>query len=285
MNAKSRYYLAAIVAIFFWGSSFVGTKLAYASFGPFTVCFLRFALSLVILKIVRIIRHDNRKLEKQDIPILLTTGLLGISVYYTCENYALTLTSASAASLISGSYPAITALVGVLFYHMKVKKKQVIGILLAMLGIIILTNGGDFSGSNVTLGNAILIFDGFLWAFYNFLIPRIHSDYSVLSITYYQTLLALPFLIPGVLIENPAAISITPSAIGAILYLAIGCSVLAYLLYNFSLRGISPSAAAAIMNLMPVFGLILSALILKESISLTSIGGGVIVIIGVLLSA
>ena len=79
--------------------------------------------------------------------------------------------------------------------------------------------------------------------------------------------------------------TITPSAIWALLYLAVGCSVLAYLLYNFSLRGISPSAAAAIMNLMPVFGLLLSAIILNESITPASAAGGVIVILGVLLSA
>lgn len=285
MNTKSRYYLSAVAAIFFWGSSFVGTKLAYASFGPLTVCFLRFALSLVILKMIRIVRHDNRKLEKQDVPIMLATGLLGISVYYACENYALTLTSASAASLISGAYPAITALIGVLFYHVHVTKRQAAGILMAMIGIVILTSGGSFSGSNVRLGNAILIFDGFLWAFYNFLVPHIRPCYSVLSITYYQTLLALPFLIPGLFLENHAGMIITPSAILALLYLAIGCSVLAYLLYNFSLRGISPAAAAAIMNLMPVFGLLLSAIILKESITPASAAGGIIVILGVLLSA
>lgn len=285
MNTKSRYYLSAVAAIFFWGSSFVATKLAYASFGPLTVCFLRFALSLLILKLVRIIRKDNKKLEKQDVPVLLATGLLGISVYYACENYALTLTSASAASLISGAYPAITALIGALFYHVHVTKKQAAGIALAMAGIVILTSGGSFSGSNVRLGNAILIFDGFLWAFYNFLIPHIRPAYSVLSITYYQTLLALPFLIPGLLLEGHASMTITPSAIWALLYLAVGCSVLAYLLYNFSLRGISPSAAAAIMNLMPVFGLLLSAIILQESITPASAAGGVIVILGVLLSA
>lgn len=285
MNTKSRYYLSAVAAIFFWGSSFVATKLAYASFGPLTVCFLRFALSLLILKLVRIIRKDNKKLEKQDVPVLLATGLLGISVYYACENYALTLTSASAASLISGAYPAIAALIGALVYHVHVTKKQAAGIALAMAGIVILTSGGSFSGSNVRLGNAILIFDGFLWAFYNFLIPHIRPAYSVLSITYYQTLLALPFLIPGLFLEGHASMTITPSAIWALLYLAVGCSVLAYLLYNFSLRGISPSAAAAIMNLMPVFGLLLSAIILNESITPASAAGGVIVILGVLLSA
>ncbi len=285
MNTKSRYYLSAVAAIFFWGSSFVATKLAYASFGPLTVCFLRFALSLLILKLVRIIRKDNKKLEKQDVPVLLATGLLGISVYYACENYALTLTSASAASLISGAYPAITALIGALVYHVHVTKKQAAGIALAMAGIVILTSGGSFSGSNVRVGNAILIFDGFLWAFYNFLILHIRPAYSVLSITYYQTLLALPFLIPGLFLEGHASMTITPSAIWALLYLAVGCSVLAYLLYNFSLRGISPSAAAAIMNLMPVFGLLLSAIILNESITPASAAGGVIVILGVLLSA
>jgi drug/metabolite transporter (DMT)-like permease len=281
---RYRCSIAAVTAIIFWSLSFVGTKLSYVSFGPLTVCFLRFAASYVILFFVRVIRHDHQKLQKKDIGILLASALVGISVYYSLENFALSLTSASNASLISGSYPVITALIGVFFYHMKLERKQWLGIFLAMIGVFVLTGGGSNEGSHVMLGNLIFIANGFLWGFYNFLIPHIDHHYSTLTITYYQTLLALPFLVPGMLYELPVQ-SVQPSAVAAVLFLAVCCSAAAYLLYNYGLKGIAPSTAASLMNLMPIFGLIFSALILGETITLQAVIGGVIIIIGVLMSA
>ena len=281
---RNRSTLAALTAIILWSLSFVGTKLSYASFGPLTVCFLRFALAGVILYAVRLVRHDHQKLQKKDVGILLISALIGISVYYSLENYALSLTSASNASLISGAYPVITALIGVLFYHMKLAKKQWLGIIMAMSGVAVLTGGGSMEGKNVMLGNLIFIVNGFLWGFYNFLIPHIDHSYSALTITYYQTLLALPFLVPGMIYEMPVK-SITAGTVVSVLFLAVCCSVLAYLLYNYGLRGISPSTAASLMNLMPVFGLLFSAVLLGEHISLQALIGGAIVICGVLLSA
>jgi drug/metabolite transporter (DMT)-like permease len=98
MKNDKKHLTAALSAIIFWSISFVGTKLAYASFGPLTVCFLRFAIAGVILFFVRIIMHDTKKLAKKDIGILLVSALIGISVYYSLENIALSLTSAANAS-------------------------------------------------------------------------------------------------------------------------------------------------------------------------------------------
>lgn len=284
MKNDKKHLTAALSAIIFWSISFVGTKLAYASFGPLTVCFLRFAIAGAILFFVRIIMHDTKRLAKKDIGILLVSALIGISVYYSLENIALSLTSAANASLISGSYPVITACIGVMFYHMKLDRKQWIGIFMAMAGVAVLTGGGSMEGKHVLLGNLIFIANGFLWGFYNFLIPHIDHSYSALTITYYQTLLALPFLVPGVVYEMPVH-DVTAGAVFSILFLAVCCSVAAYLLYNYGLRGISPAAAASLMNLMPVFGLLFSALILKEQITLQAVIGGIIIILGVLLSA
>lgn len=282
---KYTYYIAATAAIIFWSMSFIGTKLAYVSFGPLTVCFLRFLIAWVILFCIRQGQKEKQKLEKKDFGIFLASALVGISVYYALENIALSLTSASNASLISGAYPVITLLVGMIFFHLKLDKWKVTGIIMAVIGVFILTGGGSMEGKNVHLGNAIVVANGFLWAFYNFLIPHIDRHYSTLTITYYQTLLGIPFLIPGMLYEKPDFIHAGGSAWAAVLFLAVICSVAAYLLYNFGLRGISTAAAASIMNLMPVFGLVFSALILHEAITMRHIIGGAIVILGVIFSA
>lgn len=282
---KLGYYLAALAAIIFWSVSFIGTKLAYESFPPLTVCILRFAAAAVILYAVRIFRHDTMRLRKKDIPVLILSALIGISVYYSVENIALTMTSASDASLISGAYPALTALVGILFFRTRISPGKAAGIALAVLGVFILTDSSNSAGSSAFIGDVLMIFNGFLWAFYNYLIPRINPEYSVLTLTYYQTLFGVLFLVPGAVMEAGSWGTITFGAVISVLFLAVFCSVGAYLLYNYGLRGISATAAASIMNLMPVSGLVFSALILGEPIMLHHLIGGAIVIAGVLFSA
>ncbi|AQS04986.1 drug/metabolite transporter (DMT)-like permease [Clostridium beijerinckii] len=71
----------------------------------------------------------------------------------------------------------------------------------------------------------------------------------------------------------------------ALIYLSVGCSIVAFLLYNLGLRKLSASISVSLMNLVPVLGLIFSILILHERVSTVQILGGVIVIIGVILSS
>lgn len=282
---KTVYDAAAVLAVIFWSASFIGTKIAYQSFPPLTVCLLRFAIAAVLLFLVRAVRHEKERPDRRDLPLIVLSALLGISVYYSVENVALTMTGAAAASLISGAYPAITALVGILFYHLKLSVGKAAGIAMAMLGVFVLTGSGNKGGGMAWAGNALMIFNGFLWAFYNFLIPRISRSCSVLTLTFYQTVIGVVFLIPGAAAEYGSWGPMTLQAAGALLFLAVFCSVGAYLLYNFGLRGISETAAASIMNLMPVFGLLFSALILHEAVGIHHIIGGAVVIAGVLLSA
>jgi drug/metabolite transporter (DMT)-like permease len=68
------------------------------------------------------------------------------------------------------------------------------------------------------------------------------------------------------------------------LYLGVFCSVIAFLLYNFGLRKLSSSSAMTLMNLVPIFGVLFSVLLLNEVLSINQLIGGVIIILGVVLS-
>lgn len=285
MNKKAVSYIFAFAAVIFWGTSFIATKIAYEAIPPLTLCLIRFAISAIVLGVIKWLRHDQTKLQKKDVNYFLVLALIGISVYYSCENIAVSMTNASTASLISGSYPAITVLVGTVFYRLRMSRKKWLGVILAVAGVVILTDfTSDESGNYALIGDIIMIFDGFLWAFYNFLIPRADRSYSTFDLTYYQTLFGVLFLIPGAVYEHPALQVWSSKTWIAVGYLSLGCSVAAYLLYNAALRNIAPDAAAVIMNLMPVAGVVCSALILGEAITLKQIAGGAIIITGVILS-
>ena len=275
-----KYYFATILAICLWGSSFIGTKFAYATFTPIFTCFLRFLIAFIVLFIMRLFtRKEN--VTKQDHLWIALTALLGISLYYVLENIALSFTSSSYASLITGSYPAMSIAIGFLFFHEKLTKKMVAGIGIALLGVAILSN---VQGSSNLLGNCILIFDGVLWGLYNYIIPKVNTKYNVITITYYQTLYGILFLLPILFFDQHIIGSITMGSVTAIIFLAVGCSALAYVLYTYGLRKVSCATAASLMNVMPILGVVLSYLLLNETITLLQGFGGILIILGVMIS-
>jgi len=280
------YYICTVSAIIFWSASFIGTKIAGSVFSPLMLCLLRFLCATAVLLVLRITGKDLfQPVEKKDRMIIFLSALIGVTVYYACENFAVSVSTAGMASLISGSYPAITVLVGLLFYHVKTPLKQIIGILIAMAGVLLLSWNDLSAGTGTPLGIAILIFDGFLWGFYNFIVQAIPEKYSALTVTWHQMWIGTLLFLPLLPFEEVHVLSaVTFPSILAVLFLGLLCSVGAYMLYNYGLRGISAAAAASLMNLLPVSGLILSALILHEKITLLHFIACIVIMAGVLLS-
>lgn len=278
-----KYYLSAILGMLMWSSSFIATKIAYQSVSPILLCVIRFAIASVIMMIMRLMQKKRTRIPLRDQRNIILSAAAGISVYYVLENIALQYTTASAASLIEAAYPIITVLIGVWIYHEKTSKRMLAGIFISIIGVLILSGFSASEGSGLK-GDILLLMDGALWGFYNFLVQRIPKEYDNFSVSYYQMLWGTVMFLPMLFLEKPVFTNITSETIIAILYLSTGCSVAAFLLYNYGLSGISASSASAIMNLMPLFGVLLSFLILHETISLTQILGGILIMLGVYIS-
>lgn len=281
--AGMKYYLSVITAIFLWSASFIGTKIAYQSFSPLVLCLVRFIGASLFMTLIRFVRRDHTRLPEICWKPVIASAVFGITIYYALENISLTYTSASNASLIQASYPAITALVGILFYHARLGKDGLLGIVISVIGVVILTGAGFQSGG--FFGNFLLVADGFLWGFYNYIVERIPRDNDTFTVTYWQTLIGTIFFIPLIFLEERKAVNITFEAIAAVGFLSVFCVVLALLLYNYGLKGVSANTASALMNLMPLFGVILSALILHENIQASQMIGGALAILGVLIGS
>lgn len=272
--------IAVIAAVCLWGSSFIGSKIALQAFSPLLLCLVRFSISVLILIICRLMKKDFVRPSLHDLKYICLSAFTGISVYHALECIAVNMTSASDASLISAAFPLIMIAVGAVLFRLTVTKREIFGIMIASAGVVIVTvSGSDGSGS--AAGNILMVICGFLWAFYSYLTQKISRDCPEFTITYFQMLSGAVFFIPLLFLEKPAAVGITPQVTTAVLFLAICCSLLALVLYNYGLRGVKASTAASLMNLMPAAGVVLSALILHETITAKQIIGGLIIFAGV----
>ena len=283
MNRSWKHYFALMISVCLWGSSFIADKIALQSFSPLFLCLIRFMISTAVLLVFRLGRKDFRYPVPEDMKKIAAAAFLGISVYYAIENIAVNMTSAADASVISAAYPLLTILTGIVFYHFRPARNQIIGILMACIGVLVLTVSSSRENSSL-IGNLMLVFNGFLWALYNYLTGRISRHCDNFSVTYLQILIGTVCFIPMLFLESFTIGTITLTSVLAVLYLAVCCSLAALLLYNYGLRNTDPATTAALMNLMPVAGVVLSALILKETITIRHILGGVIIIVGVFVS-
>lgn len=283
MNRSWKHYLALMISVCLWGSSFIADKIALQSFSPLFLCLIRFMISSAVLLAFRLGRKDFRYPDPEDMKKIAAAAFLGISVYYAIENTAVNMTSAADASVISAAYPLLTILTGIVFYHFRPARHQIVGILMACIGVLILTVSSSRENSSL-IGNLMMVFNGFLWALYNYLTGRISRNCDNFSVTYLQILIGTVCFIPMLFLETFTIGTITLTSVLAVLYLAICCSLAALLLYNYGLRNTDPATTAALMNLMPVAGVVLSALILKETITIRHILGGVIILVGVFVS-
>ena len=284
MKSEFRSIVSVTAAILFWSSSFIATKIAGTVFSPLFLCLVRFALASALFLLLRLCGFHPVRPQKRDAYYIALTAVSGITVYYALENIGVQMTTAGNASLISAAYPAITAFVGILFYRERANRTILSGIAIALVGIVVLNDWSTLSLSKGGGGNFLLLADGFLWAYYNYTMQKISDRMDPLSISYWQTLLGTVLFVPLVWLEKPVWNPVPIEAWLAVGYLSVCCTVAALFLYNVGIRRIPASLAASLMNLTPVFGVLLSAWILHEAVTLRQIIGGAIILFGVWIS-
>jgi len=281
---SSLYLLAAIIAILLWSTSFVGTKIAYSSFPPLTLGAARFVIASMILGAIMVARKEFARPAPKDIGLMGLSGILGTTLYFALENIGLELTTASSAALIVASYPAITALLEFIFFRVKISMVKALGIVMAVFGVYLISGSSPGESSGQLTGNIILILAGFVFAGYSFITRKVVKHYSMVTVSFYQTIAGTLAFIPLAFIERSRWQVPSMESLWVLLYLGVFCSVAAFMLYNYGLRTLSSSTAVALMNLVPIFGVLFSIVFLHEVLRISDLFGGIIIILGVILS-
>jgi len=279
-------YLSILGALVIWSSSFVAIKIAYETYPPITLGAVRFVVATLILGALTLLPKNRVKLEKKDIGTVALSGLMGITLYAVLQNIAMQWTSASSATLIIASYPAITLLLESLIYKVKMNLFKIFGILIAIAGVVILSYvKADTRQQGELLGVVMLLVAGIAWAFYNFLTKKVVNRYPSISLLFYQTLFGAIFMAPLALFERGDWAPPTVMSFSMMLFLGLFCSVVAFLLYNNGLKKLPASSVTSMLNLVPIFGVFFSWLLLGEQVTLRKVIGGDVIIAGVMISA
>ncbi|NMB55665.1 MAG: EamA family transporter [Leptolinea sp.] len=275
--------LALIGCVSIWGSTFVITKSLMNSIGPFMIIGLRLMISLVVITPIALRRGFVWKMILQKDYLLF--GLTGVALYFGLANTGLDLTTAANAALIQAANPAAVALLSVLVLKEQITPKKGIGIGLSIIGVLLVA-GIPASNQGATLaGNLLMVGSVIAWAVYTVQSRKIPSSVDALASTTASFYTGLIWLVPFIAWEftHIGLPVISPSSWLALVYLGLVASGLAYFLWNYALNSVEASVAAPFINLIPIIGLTLSLLV-GESVTFIQIFGGLVAILGVLIT-
>jgi len=273
-----------LVATFLWGSSFVALKAAIDVYPPSFVIFFRMLLTLILcLFLWRWIKRFDY--QKGDWKWLLVMSLAEPCLYFLFEGYALQYTSASQAGIIVSCLPLLVAFLAFFMIQEKLSKHIIIGFSLCITGSILLSivSPETEQAPNALLGNTLEFIAMLCAAVYVVSTKHLLQRYSALSLIALQGLAGTVFFAPFLFfIEWPPQHDI--NALLNIVYLGTAVTLGAYATYNYALARSSVLTAAAYSNLVPIFALLLSALLLNEVLTTWQWVSIFIVFMGILVS-
>ena len=283
---KKKIYLLMICSALFWAGAFIAGKYTVPYIPTFTLTFLRFFYATIILFFVMKKMSVDFTLEKSKVPIYLFTGIVGMFGYHVLFFTALKYTTAINSSIIAATNPMVTTLLAVLFLKSRLRRKQMLGILLSFVGVMLTITGADLSvlrHFSFNSGDLIMLAAVTAWAIYGIFSKSKGKDIPPIVLTYYSFLVCTLLLLPFVLYERPWEwIGTVPAAAHlAVIYMSIFPSVIGYLVQQMAIREIGPSKASIFVNLVPVFSILLAVLVLGENLEPVKLLTAVLIIAGV----
>lgn len=275
------------MAVIGWGISFISTKVLMDNgLSPIEVYIYRFAIAYLALLIFCHQRIRSNSL-RHELTFMLV-GLFGGSIYFISENVALQYTLVTNVSLITSLSPLLTVLfIGFLYKAERPGRATIMGSVVAFIGVGLVIFNSSFELSINPLGDLLALLAAVCWAVYSLIIKQLTPIYSALFITrktfFYGVLTALPFLLIEPQITSPA-ILLHPKLILNLLFLALFCSLFAYLMWAVINARIGAVKASNYMYFQPVVTMIFSFLILGEKITLIGVTGCAMILLGVWLA-
>lgn len=277
--------LAGAITIIMWGMSFISSKVLLDNgMGAVEIYIYRFVLAYFLILIV-----SHKKMlcnSMRDEMLFALCGLTGGSIYFIAENTALEYTLVQNVSLLTSLSPLITAmLVGMVYSNEKPGRGMIVGSAIAFCGVVCVILNSSSSLEVHPIGDFLSIAAAFSWAVYSLVLRRLSANYDTWFITrktfFYGVITAVPLLfLSSHPLNNPITLLSNFEVLGNILFLGIGASMIAYLLWSVTVKFLGAVKANNFMYFQMVVTMIASYFILGEAITTMGVIGCLLIIGG-----
>lgn len=260
MKKSLKADLMLVLVTFFWGTTYVFTKMAVESLPPLNLVSWRFGIAFAVMLPIFWKRIKNAGRQTVLYSALLAFPLL---LCFVAMTYGVKYTSASNASFLAGISIIFIALGAFLFHGKKPDKKTIFCILLTLAGIALLTLGPDFR-IHMGIGDLLSLSVSLFYGIYVLLLDRYARRVDPVSLGVMQLGFVAGF---SVILSGLFERSVCPTGLRSwviLLILGIFCTAIAYVMQTVAQKYTTPTHTGIILSLEIVFSGIFAYLLLGE---------------------
>lgn len=283
---KTKDLLAFLALSLAWGSSFFWIKIAIQEIGPFHLVAYRVLFGILGLAVVLLLNRPKAWPDRRTWQTLLILGITNTALPFVLISWAEQHIDSAVAAILNSSMPLFTLVIAhFTIADDKMNLQKVVGMLVGFLGVVVLTArdlGGDVRLN--LLAQSAMIAAVLCYAGSTIFARRNTQDISPVVRALIPLLSADAVMWAGaLLIESPLVLPALPITWGALVWLGLIGSCIAYLLYYYLLHSVGPTRISMVTYMFPVVGVALGVLLLNERLDLSLIVGAILVLLSLLI--
>lgn len=274
-----------------WGASWPAGRILALNMPPLAASSLRFLLAATMLLPWLYFSGGMSSLKKWPVRIwlgMLAAGAAGVFGYASFFLTGLQHLPAGKAALVITLNPVVTLALAVWLFKERINRLIALGMLLAACGAVVVISHGkplEVLNGAVGLGELLILGCVACWVCYTLIGRAMLAGVDALAATAVTSVFgALMLLAASLAVEGPqgliSAFHASPKAWAAMVFMAYGSTAVAYAWYFSGVKTLGAGAASGYITLVPVIGVILSALLLGESIEGSMVLGGAMAVLG-----
>ncbi len=270
------------IALLTWSSAYASIAYALSAFTPGEVALARLTIASLCFALLLAIKRVPLP-PRRDWPQLALLGVIGLTVYHLCLNYAETRIASGTASILISLVPAATAAWSAIWLRERLPARTLVGLGVALLGVVLVVLA---SGRQVRFEPmaALVLVSVAASAIYFVGLKPLFARHGTLGVTAFGffagTLGTLPFGLP-----LPHAVAVAPwPAIAALLWLGIAPTFIGYIAWNVAIHRSSASQVSSFIYFSPPIAVLIGWLWLGERPGPLTLVGGVVTVAGVVLA-
>lgn len=268
-GSRSDWLVFALLG-FFWGSSYLFIKIGVtAGLPPFTLVTLRLLIGTVLLATVVVIARERLPRERRFYAHISVVGFFGIALPFVLITHAEASVDSALAAVLTAPVPLfVIPFAALLLADERLTLNKVVGVVIGLIGVAVLVGfdpaqlgRGDFLAELMLVAAAISYAIGAVYA------RRFVQGYRPMTLALFEVFSALVMAaVLAFVFEQPLSTNLTSDSIIAVVWLGLFGSGLAYLAFFRLLGRWGAARTSLVAYLLPVWGIILGALVLHEQI-------------------
>lgn len=267
-----------VITAIIWGSGFVASAVSLEYYTPYQILAGRFMIGAILLTIL-----FHKKLKKLNKSSLIKGAILGVFLYlaFALQTVGLQYTTPSKNAFLTAVNVVFVPFIGFLFYKRKIDMFEMIGAVMAVIGVAVLSLK---ISTEINIGDLLTLCCAVGFAFHIFYTARFVKTEDPVVITIVQMMVAAIIGWIVVIFRGEISFSLETEGVMNLLYLGVFSTTIAYLMQTVAQKYISETKAAIILSTESFWGMVFSVIILSEVMTLKMIIGAILILLAIIIS-